>query len=112
RRYLATAKADQLRLEGGEDVFSRYLPYAIVYGVAVRCARIFAALAEQGAPVHRPTWCVSTRGLGELARPLATVSTVARSSLASTPGAGGGSGSGGGGGFSGGGGGGGGGGGR
>ena len=112
RRYLATAKADQLRLEDGEDVFSRYLPYAIVYGVADRWARIFAALAEQGAPVHRPTWYVSTRGLGEIGSGLASFSTVASSSLASTPGAGGGSGSGGGGGFSGGGGGGGGGGGR
>ena len=42
--YLSTAKAHQLRFEEGEDIFSRYLPYAIVYGVAERWAEIFAQL--------------------------------------------------------------------
>ncbi|MEK8228461.1 DUF2207 domain-containing protein [Oerskovia sp. M15] len=38
RRYLETAEAGQLRFEEGEDIFSRYLPYAIVFGVADRWA--------------------------------------------------------------------------
>ncbi|GEL95082.1 DUF2207 domain-containing protein [Cellulomonas composti] len=56
RLYLTTAEADQLRFEEGEDVFSRYLPYAIVFGVAERWARVFAELAAQGRAVAQPTW--------------------------------------------------------
>ncbi|KZM34496.1 DUF2207 domain-containing protein [Oerskovia enterophila] len=58
RRYLETAEAGQLRFEEGEDVFSRYLPYAIVFGVADRWAGIFARLAAQGQSVAEPTWYV------------------------------------------------------
>jgi len=60
RRYLATAEANQIRFEEGEDVFSRYLPYAIVFGLADRWARVFAELASQGRVVAEPTWYVGT----------------------------------------------------
>lgn len=56
RTYLTTAEADQIRFEEGEDVFSRYLPYAIVFGVAERWARVFAELAAQGRAVAQPGW--------------------------------------------------------
>ncbi|NLT30484.1 MAG: DUF2207 domain-containing protein, partial [Propionibacterium sp.] len=46
--YLTTAEADQLRFEEGEDIFSKYLPYAIVFGVAERWTRVCAALAAEG----------------------------------------------------------------
>lgn len=46
--YLRTAEADQIRFEEGMDVFSRYLPYATVYGVADRWVALFAELARQG----------------------------------------------------------------
>ncbi len=116
--YLSTAEAHQLRFEEGEDIFSRYLPYAIVYGVAERWARIFAQLEAQGVRVERPTWYVGTNTYGggsfqHLGSALSSFSSTASSALSSTPGSSGSSGSrGGGGGFSGGGGGGGGGGGR
>lgn len=58
RRYLATAEADQIRFEEGQDVFSRYLPYAIVFGLADRWSRVFAELASQGGAVTTPTWYV------------------------------------------------------
>jgi hypothetical protein len=48
RRYLATAEAGQIRFEETEDVFSRYLPYAIVFGEAERWAKVFATLAAAG----------------------------------------------------------------
>ena len=48
RRYLATAEAGQIRFEEGEDVFSKYLPYAIVFGEADRWAKVFATLATAG----------------------------------------------------------------
>ncbi|MCC2315125.1 DUF2207 domain-containing protein [Cellulomonas xiejunii] len=58
RRYLATAEADQIRFEEGQDVFSRYLPYAIVFGLADRWSRVFAELAAQGVAVAAPIWYV------------------------------------------------------
>ncbi|QTE30366.1 DUF2207 domain-containing protein [Pengzhenrongella sicca] len=58
RQYLATAEAEQLRFEEGEDLFSRYLPYAIVFGLTERWAGVFARLAEQGRAVAEPTWYV------------------------------------------------------
>jgi uncharacterized membrane protein YgcG len=48
RRYLATAEAGQIRFEEGEDIFSKYLPYAIVFGEAERWAKVFATLAAAG----------------------------------------------------------------
>ncbi|HEX5016253.1 MAG TPA: DUF2207 domain-containing protein [Actinomycetes bacterium] len=48
RRYLATAEAGQIRFEEGEDIFSKYLPYAIVFGEADRWAKVFASLAAAG----------------------------------------------------------------
>jgi uncharacterized membrane protein len=56
RLYLEKAEADQIRFEEGEDIFSRYLPFAIVFGVAERWAKVFAALAASGAAVAVPTW--------------------------------------------------------
>jgi len=58
RMYLETAEAGQIRWEEGEDVFSRYLPFAIVFGVAERWATVFAQLAASGAAVVTPMWYV------------------------------------------------------
>jgi uncharacterized membrane protein YgcG len=58
RRYLATAEANQLRFEEGQDIFSRYLPYAIVFGLADRWARVFSELAAQGRALDQPSWYV------------------------------------------------------
>ena len=46
--YLSTAEANQIKFEEGIDVFSRYLPYAIVFGVAERWAKVFSDLERQG----------------------------------------------------------------
>ena len=58
--YLSTAEADQIRFEEGIDVFSRYLPYAIVYGVADRWARVFQQLAAQGRYAADTSWYVGS----------------------------------------------------
>lgn len=58
RQYLVTAEADQLRFEEGEDIFSRYLPFAIVFGVTERWAKAFQDLAERGVDIGAPTWYV------------------------------------------------------
>ncbi|GAA1436152.1 DUF2207 domain-containing protein [Microlunatus lacustris] len=56
--YLETAEADQIRFEEGEDLFSRYLPHAIAFGVAERWATVFAELAARGHEVPDPVWYV------------------------------------------------------
>ena len=55
--YLATAEADQLRFEEGEDIFSRYLPWAIVFGLADRWAKVCGDLVAMGRlPDTTPYW--------------------------------------------------------
>ncbi len=46
--YLTTAEADQIKFEEGVDVFSRYLPYAMVFGVTDRWVKVFEKLAAEG----------------------------------------------------------------
>lgn len=58
RQYLETAEADQIRFEEGEDLFSRYLPFAIAFGLAERWAGVFAELAARGQAMPEPTWYV------------------------------------------------------
>ncbi|WOQ17011.1 DUF2207 family protein [Raineyella sp. W15-4] len=45
--YLRTAEADQIRFEEAADIFSRYLPYAIVFGVADHWAKVFGEVAAK-----------------------------------------------------------------
>ena len=40
RTYIATAEADQLQFEEGEDIFSKYLPWAVLFGLAERWVRV------------------------------------------------------------------------
>lgn len=63
-RYLRTAEADQLRFEEGVDIFSRYLPWAIVFGVAERWAKLFEELAARGVEVSDPGWYVGAHPVG------------------------------------------------
>ncbi|MDO8107077.1 DUF2207 domain-containing protein [Isoptericola sp. b441] len=111
RRYLATAEADQLRFEEGEDLFSRYLPFAVAFGLTERWTRIFAELAARGVDVPVPTWYVGAwgyygfwAGASAFERDLTGFTTTMDTAIsAPTPGSSGGSGFSSGGGFSGGG---------
>jgi Predicted membrane protein (DUF2207) len=58
--YLEKAEANQIKFEEGEDIFSRYLPFAIVFGVAERWAKVFATLAASGASLATPTWYIGS----------------------------------------------------
>lgn len=55
-QYLTTAEADQIRFEEGIDVFSRYLPYAIIFGVAERWTKVFEKLAADGRYEADTSW--------------------------------------------------------
>ena len=47
KEYLTKAEAGQIRFEEAADLFSRYLPYAMVFGVADRWAKTFADVATR-----------------------------------------------------------------
>jgi len=109
--YVSKAEANQLRFEEGEDLFSKYLPYAIAFGVADKWAKKFEELARQGRTLAEPTWYgggfvygafwANAAGLGDRMTEFASFADTAMTTP--TPGSSGGSGFGGGGGFSGGG---------
>lgn len=57
RTYLATAEADQLRFEEGEDIFSKYLPWAVLFDLADRWAKVCQELVAMGRlDPGAPTW--------------------------------------------------------
>lgn len=57
KTYLATAEADQLRFEEGEDIFSKYLPWAIAFELADRWAKVCGDLVAMGRlPNATPYW--------------------------------------------------------
>lgn len=109
KEYIATAEADRIRFDEDEDVFSRYMPWAMVFGEAERWAKVFAELVAQGKVQTTPDWYVGTAGFhaGYLAGAVSSISNIgtavgsftsmATSSFTSTPGSSGGGGGGGGG---------------
>ncbi|CAN5210247.1 hypothetical protein BH09ACT1_BH09ACT1_02630 [soil metagenome] len=114
--YIATAEADRIRFDETEDVFSRYMPWAIVFGEADRWAKVFKELAEQGRYTAQPDWYSSSANsfstgyllgsIGSIAAIGSAVdsfSALAATSMTSTPASSGSSGFSSGGGFSGGG---------
>jgi len=57
REYLTTAEADQIKFEEGQDIFSQYLPWAVIYGVADRWTKICSQLVSEGKLANiQPTW--------------------------------------------------------
>lgn len=56
KEYISTADAEQLRWEEGQDIFSEYLPWAIMFGESERWGRLFEQLAAQGRYNVQPTW--------------------------------------------------------
>ncbi len=107
--YLTAAEAEQIKFEEGIDVFSRYLPYAMVFGVADRWTAIFQQLAAEGRYDFNPYWYYGYGygtgfGLNDLSSSLGSMASSMSSSLqAATASSSGGSGFSGGGGFGGGG---------
>ncbi|MEP6798769.1 MAG: DUF2207 domain-containing protein [Lapillicoccus sp.] len=60
KKYLVTAEAGQIKFEEAQSIFSRYLPYAIVFGVADHWASTFQQVAEaaaaSGQSLAMPSW--------------------------------------------------------
>jgi uncharacterized membrane protein YgcG len=91
RTYLATAEADQLKFEEGEDIFSKYLPWAIIFELADRWARICGDLVAMGRlPNETPYWYVGNYPMTAFNTSFLTSSlTSAAMPVASSSGAGG-----------------------
>lgn len=98
RLYLETAEAEQLRFEEALDVFSRYLPFAVAFGLTERWARVLQDLAARGAVASAPSWYVGSTGgvlwaSGAFGDRVETFTRTASSAItAPTPGSGGSSG--------------------
>jgi uncharacterized membrane protein YgcG len=91
RTYLATAEADQLKFEEGEDIFSKYLPWAIIFELADRWAKICGDLVAMGRlPNETPYWYVGNYPMAAFNTAFLTSSlTSAATPVASSSGAGG-----------------------
>ena len=91
KTYLATAEADQLKFEEGEDIFSKYLPWAIIFELADRWAKICGDLVAMGRlPNETPYWYVGNYQMTAFNTAFLTSSlTSAATPVASSSGAGG-----------------------
>lgn len=91
KQYLATAEANQIRFEEAERIFSRYLPYAIVFDLTKEWANTFEQVARAaeaaGQTVTMPTWYISPYAMnfGAIAHGMDEFGTVAGTALSSTP---------------------------
>lgn len=102
REYLLTAEADQIKYDEALNIFQRYLPYAVVYGVADRWAKVFAQVAEQarleGYDVGMPTFIMfygggwgDFGGAGAFGDVIGDFANAASGTFTATPGSSGGS---------------------
>ena len=90
RTYLATAEADQLKFEEGEDIFSKYLPWAIIFELADRWARVCADLVAMGRlPDAVPYWYVGNYHLAAFNTAFITNSLTSAATPAPSAGSGG-----------------------
>jgi hypothetical protein len=89
--YLPTAEADQLKFEEGEDIFSKYLPWAILFELADRWAKICGDLVTMGRlPNQTPCWYIGNYQMTAFNTAFLTSSlTSAATPVASGSGAGG-----------------------
>jgi len=97
QRAIATAERDTARWAEEQGIFSKYLPYAIVFGLTDRWAKAFEGLDDE--LTGAGTWYVSHRPFTTLAfaSMIGDFSTTTAGTIVSTPSSSGGSGFGGGG---------------
>ena len=100
KEYLVTAEAGQIAFDEASNIFSRYLPYAVVFGVADRWAKTFADVARAAEAANQslvmPTWYLWSGAafpdFAGIANGVDNFSSTSTGTFASTPGSSGGSG--------------------
>lgn len=77
RNYLASVTADQLDVQHGEDVFSRHLPWAILFGLTDRWTKVCLQLVEENRlSAAAPSWYDGTSwNLAGLAKEIAALNS-------------------------------------
>ncbi|MEN3306118.1 MAG: hypothetical protein V7603_2320 [Micromonosporaceae bacterium] len=88
RLFIATAQAEQIRFEEREQIFSRYLPYAMVFGIADRWASQFAQIgAARPDGTAGLYWYTGQAGWSMLYfhQSIGSFNTVTVGTIASTP---------------------------
>jgi uncharacterized membrane protein len=87
RIYLSTAEAEQLQFEEGEDIFSRYLPWAIMFDLTERWTRVCQRLVELGRlPATAPVWYYGNSwNMGSFGNQMSTFDSSVAGSVASPP---------------------------
>lgn len=58
KHYLDQVTADQVRVEPGVDLWSQYLPWAMLWGSTAQWTGVFATLSSRGVTVANPIWYV------------------------------------------------------
>lgn len=66
REYLTTAEADRLEFEEGEDIYSKYVAWAALFGIVERWTRVCGELAAAGRIPQAPAWAVGATGFDRL----------------------------------------------
>jgi uncharacterized membrane protein YgcG len=96
RTYIDTAETREMQFQEKENIFSRYLPYAVVFGLTEKWAAAFAGLGDQPPDT---SWYIGTHPftVAAFTSSISSFSTVTAGTIASTPGGSGSSGFGGGG---------------
>jgi hypothetical protein len=91
RRFMAESEKERARFAERANLFSEYLPYAVMFGVTDKWARAFAGLDGQ---VPTPSWYVSDHAfeVTGFAHAVDGFSVASSGTLTSTPGGSGGSG--------------------
>ncbi len=84
RRYMETAETERQRFAERENIFSEYLPYAIVFGSVTKWANAFAGIDVQKATAG---WYsgASVASIGAFSSELSSMSSAVSSAISSTP---------------------------
>jgi hypothetical protein len=91
RLYIATTEAEQIKFQEREQIFSEYLPYAIVFGLADRWAGIFrdigAVPATGGAATPGLYWYTGAAGwnMANFNDSIGSFTTTTVGTIATTP---------------------------
>lgn len=84
RRYMETAETERQRFAERENIFSEYLPYAIVFGSVTKWAKAFAGIDVQRATAG---WYsgASVASVGSFTSELSSMSSAVSSAISATP---------------------------
>lgn len=93
RTYIATAEANQLNFEADQDIFRRYLPWAVLFGLTERWTKVCQQLAAAGSiPELDTSFLAGSGSASDLSRGMSSItSTLSSSATLDRPSRGGGS---------------------